>query len=111
MTVAKVKFELKNGQLDEFTARWKREVSQVENTPGLGPVLLLTQSHSNECISLAIWETAEQAVNWEKSTEFSKFKSNVRELVVSEPIREYYEVSAASSSAKSLLQGAGFRAA
>jgi heme-degrading monooxygenase HmoA len=111
MTAVTITFELKEGKFDEFQTCWKNKVAKIEGTPGLGPILLLTKNNSNECISFVLWEKEDLAKNWEKSAEYNDFKSQIRNLVTEEPVREYFDISAASSSAVKMLKNVELRAA
>src|SRR5262249_11401889 len=101
MLSAVMTFRIKPGQMDEFINRWNVSIREIENTPGLGPVYLLTDVQGNRCLSVAIWHKAETGQTWDKSPQLRKFIESVKSLLTADPVRELYQVGATSSQVSS----------
>lgn len=113
MLSAVMNFRVKPGQLDEFINRWNQSLREIEHTPGLGPIYLLTDAQGNRCVSVAVWQDAEAGQNWDKTPQFRKFRALIKDCLASDPVRELYQVTAGSSqvypagpSADSLIRSA-----
>ena len=92
MKAAMVTFYLKPGKTDEFVNRVQDVLDKTRDTPGLGPIYLVSDPAKNACMTFGIWETAEEAALWPKNEEFIRFLRESGPLFVSEPVRKVCDV-------------------
>ena len=86
--------QCKPGTMDELTRIYQESiVPAAESQKGYIKAYLLTNSKENKGISIAVWESEEDAVAGEQSGYYQEQVGKVKHLFASVPVREGYEVS------------------
>ncbi len=97
MKAVVITLKVKDGMMDQLVKRVEDSMKRIENTPGIGPLYLVSDPESNICTTFSTWDTAEQAASWPQNPEFPRFKEEVRPFLTQEPERRIYDVLATTA--------------
>ena len=97
VTIAK----FKPGVSNEITKIYQEGIdSLAESQKGFVKAYLLINSKENKVISVAFWESEEDAITNEQSGYYHEQMSKAKHLLASVPVREGYEVTVEKQSEK-----------
>ena len=82
-------------KINEGITIWKeRDMPLMETVKGYRGAYLLTNRNTGKVISMTLWDREEDAVTDEKSPLHQKQVDMFADLLIGEPVAQYYEVSA-----------------
>ena len=82
-------------QVDEGITIWKeKDIPLMESVKGYRGAYLLTDPRTSKVISMTLWDSEEEAVADENSTLHQEQLNMFKDLLIGEPVAQYFEVSA-----------------
>lgn len=91
METGVVRFQLKPGTARDFREKWDQWVLKVRQASGYVQSILMIDPQSNECLSLGVWESKEEADAFGRGDLYASFLSQVSDMMARQPQRQEYE--------------------
>ena len=92
MKTAVIHLEIKADKLKDFTLLWNQIISEAKKEKGFINGLLLTQTEASKCLALGFWDSYENAKAFGSKEIYQKFLTSAKDLLISAPRREFYDI-------------------
>jgi heme-degrading monooxygenase HmoA len=86
--------EVRPENMEEFIRVWNENSGDVKPFKGFKEGYLITNSDLGKAVIVGLWETAEDAAAFSNSSVFQTAIGRLKPLAASQPVREFFEVSA-----------------